>query len=31
LQGWSLGVESAAELAKRNERAEIAERMKSWN
>jgi protoporphyrin/coproporphyrin ferrochelatase len=29
LQGWSLGVESAAELAKRNERAEIAEKMKS--
>jgi hypothetical protein len=26
-----LGVESEAELAKRNERAEIAERMKSWN
>ncbi|MBU3562426.1 ferrochelatase [Polynucleobacter sp. Tro8-14-1] len=29
LQGWSLGVESDAELAKRNERAELAERMKS--
>ena len=29
LQGWSLGVESDAELAKRNERAEPAERMKS--
>ena len=29
LQGWSLGVESAAELTKRNERAEMAERMKS--
>jgi hypothetical protein len=26
-----LGVESEAELAKRNERAELAERMKSWN
>jgi hypothetical protein len=24
-------VESAAELTKRNERAEMAERMKSWN
>ena len=31
LQGWSLGVESDAVLAKRHERAEIAERMKSWN
>lgn len=29
LQGWSLGLESAAELAKRNERAEQVERMKS--
>jgi hypothetical protein len=26
-----LGVESAEVLAKRNERAEIAERAKSWN
>jgi hypothetical protein len=29
--GWSLGTESEAELAKRNERAEIAERAKTWN
>ena len=29
LQGWSLGIESQAELAKRNERAELAESMKS--
>jgi ferrochelatase len=28
LQGWSLGVESEAELAKRNERAEQAEKVK---
>jgi hypothetical protein len=26
-----LGVESESELAKRNERAELAERTKSWN
>ncbi|MFZ4379485.1 MAG: ferrochelatase [Polynucleobacter sp.] len=29
LMGWSLGTESEAELAKRNERAEIAERSKT--
>ena len=29
LQGWSLGVEPESELAKRNERAELAERTKS--
>jgi ferrochelatase len=29
LQGWSLGAESEAELAKRAERAELAERAKS--
>jgi ferrochelatase len=29
LQGWSLGTESEAELAKRNERAELAEKTKA--
>ena len=29
LQGWTLGTESEAELSKRNERAELAERMKA--
>jgi ferrochelatase len=29
LLGWSLGTESEAELAKRNERVEIAERSKT--
>ena len=29
LHGWSLGVESESELAKRNERAELAERTQS--
>jgi hypothetical protein len=28
--GWSLGTESEAELVLRNERAELAERDKTW-